>query len=646
MDNLKGIFPYNKWTRIEDVIATTDFPEHQDFFSLLKMKNVDIELWEDAKKIYDYHHTTLNENDPDYWANMSDWLKYYNLLDVTPFLRAIENQFKKLGDAFSIVPLEHLSLPSMAMRAMFNNFDQRFAYCSAFSRKSNAHKVRQLFRQNVIGGLTNVFHRHIDLGFDERSDIAMPATARYLNQSKYTNILALDFNSMYLYAQGRPMPTTPGLEWDVTKRCVIKRSLLSQVSFGQLQWLYWLQATFCHSREGERLQLQHAYFQGEQCVICDKISCVEHKMTADGALEKDGKQYYFEYYGCWFHHCDKCGNKHASRISPDVSERRARKQLEKEQIMRSKGILIIKHECEWMRERKTLSSSTIKTEMPRILNRNDDETSLLSAIGNGSIYGFLVADVKTDDSVIENTSKDFLFPFIIKRMTLDASYLSPFMASQMDENKRKTYQSSTVVQGYNATQLFMLSTQAKFYLDAGMKITNVTKFIQFIQAPCLLPFVNKVIGLRTQARRSKDKPKEQTAKMIGNSGYGKTAEDVTRHRQSLIFGDVKKFKKKMLSPLVINHSLLCREIDCFGGDDDDDDNSIIELTTASNFCPQPRDPPMVISPSASLPPSGKNTWQEYQKCCTISTGKTKQMTQVIVIVTVCFDPVKINLVKE
>lgn len=63
----------------------------------------------------------------------------------------------------------------------------------------------------------------------------------------------------------------------------------------------------------------------------------------------------------------------------------------------------------------------------------------------------------------------------------------------------------------------------KFYLELGLKIRNVTKFVQFVGAKTLRPFANKVYTMRCEATVEKDESKQTTAKLFGNSGYGKCA---------------------------------------------------------------------------------------------------------------------------
>ena len=58
-------------------------------------------------------------------------------------------------------------------------------------------------------------------------------------------------------------------------------------------------------------------------------------------------------------------------------------------------------------------------------------------------------------------------------------------------------------------------------MKAGIKIKNITKFIQFQPARVLEGFAQHVIRMRTDAEKKGETTKSLTAKVFGNSGYGK-----------------------------------------------------------------------------------------------------------------------------
>ena len=131
-----------------------------------------------------------------------------------------------------------------------------------------------------------------------------------------------------------------------------------------------------------------------------------------------------------------------------------------------------------------------KTQVGRILCR-DDEENLLKAIASDELYGFLVCDVSTPEHLIkEYEAAGFLFPPVISRMDITEDHLSPYMRERYIEEQRKPQ--STVVQTYNGNGIFVLSSMVQFWMERGMKISNVQRFIQYQPGQALEPFVQKV----------------------------------------------------------------------------------------------------------------------------------------------------------
>ena len=99
-------------------------------------------------------------------------------------------------------------------------------------------------------------------------------------------------------------------------------------------------------------------------------------------------------------------------------------------------------------------------------------------------------------------------------------HVSDYMKERLIVNEKKIIK-STIVQTYNGKQLLLMSSLIQLYMKLGMKISNVTKFIQYVPAPVFKPFTEKVVELRVQAELVGDKAKSLTSKLFGNSAYGK-----------------------------------------------------------------------------------------------------------------------------
>ena len=74
---------------------------------------------------------------------------------------------------------------------MLSLYDQSLPYCYSFNHKND--EVRQWFRESIIGGLSAVYHRHIDLSGSTTS----PHAARHVpNGDLITHCIFVDFNRL------------------------------------------------------------------------------------------------------------------------------------------------------------------------------------------------------------------------------------------------------------------------------------------------------------------------------------------------------------------------------------------------------------------------------------------------------------------
>ena len=146
------------------------------------------------------------------------------------------------------------------------------------------------------------------------------------------------------------------------------------------------------------------------------------------------------------------------------------------------------------------------------------KTTLLKAIKDGEVFGFVRCDVNSPDAMVEKHLKNgFLFPPVITKQVIDDEMLSPYMKEQNDKKPLKT-KDSTPIQTYNGTNLFLFTPLIQLYMKLGLKISNVTEVVQYYPGKCFLPFVNRVVKLRSEATRDGDDAKQLTAKLFGNSG--------------------------------------------------------------------------------------------------------------------------------
>ena len=92
---------------------------------------------------------------------------------------------------------------------MMNSFNSKMPY--AYTPGPEFKAVQDNNREVGIGGITNVFRRHINLT-DQPSP---PASKFTVTGERFTYFGFLDFNAMYPSCMKKKMPLTAGIKWEL-----------------------------------------------------------------------------------------------------------------------------------------------------------------------------------------------------------------------------------------------------------------------------------------------------------------------------------------------------------------------------------------------------------------------------------------------
>ena len=505
----KSIWPYSYFQSVEEIKAAKNFPPLAAFTSKLRGNaKPDMQIYIAAKTEF-YRRKLLPKSDPDKISSMYGFLKFYNKMDVQPLVIALENCFKAYYKYFGVNAITAMSLPSLAQEAMFRNYSPDAPLIYSFAEANR--EINELFRSRVFGGLVNTYRRHV-CTYD-RGDI--PKAARYAdNGDPFTSIISLDFTSMYLTCQKQDMPTSPGIYWRRENRKFRKNIMCSGHSFKAQQWLSYMQVTdpFLENKDGSRTTIETKYFRGEVKIWSSRTR--KKTWPVDGYAKTDHGIKIYEFQGERWHsacpHCNPygCDSKWWTK---------------KEDISRQGYKLDVIWECQFDKLLPKIQH-VVTPDLHDILKISSTEQDIIEGIRSGKIFGFILCDISSPEEITEEMSD---FPPLINRLKLTDEHLTPFMKKQvkLEYPNLKKFERETLVQCFNAKDHLLLTTLAQFYLEKGLSISNITKFIQYTPRKSLTPFVDHVTKMRIDAETHKvpGKPsmKGNTAKIYGNSGYGK-----------------------------------------------------------------------------------------------------------------------------
>ena len=161
-------------------LSSIRLPFYQCWYSSLKNKDISIDEYVEANKLYNKHNM----------VNMFEYLKYYNNRDVIPMVEAVNKMFDfyraKGLDMFK----DAISLPGLAYKMLMNCSKANF---SLFEEKDK--HLYYLLKNNIRGGPSIIFNR-----FQEVNKTLI----RGLKLCK--NITGYDANTLYLWAIMQEMP--------------------------------------------------------------------------------------------------------------------------------------------------------------------------------------------------------------------------------------------------------------------------------------------------------------------------------------------------------------------------------------------------------------------------------------------------------
>ena len=232
-ETTKSIFPYEKFKSVESLENETSWPPISDFKSSLhthsfKYSAEDFTHFINKLRSKSSHNDAriLQQLDPsghsssiadlvnsvfpikldvyiEMWLyyeeqyrlgkmkSMLDYLRYYNSLDTISLVQAFQNYITSFLDNFDCNPNDFLTLPGLAERVMWSKFtSDKYA---AYTVGNSFGHVNKLIRKHLMGGLSCVFHRHIEVGPSADEFDRKVTTAK--NGQKFDRIVAMDANS-------------------------------------------------------------------------------------------------------------------------------------------------------------------------------------------------------------------------------------------------------------------------------------------------------------------------------------------------------------------------------------------------------------------------------------------------------------------
>lgn len=497
----KANFPYEYIDSFSKLFETK-LPEPEAFYSSLREECISMEEYKQCQeywKMYDM-------------KNLRDFLVFYNLRDVVPFLEACTTMLSLYWARFGIdIFREAMSLPGVTERYLFKSIpNTRF---SLFSE--NTKEIYYSLKSSMRGGLSMVMSR---LAIKDETYI------RNNVQKPVKTIIGLDFNALYLWAQSQDTPTGYFDFWTFiekkTKFQKLKRSKPISVEWLEYESL----------KTGKYIQHQG---NNKERVLGPR------RLPVDGYC--DETQTVYEFYGCYWH-CHEC-LAGMQNIEKDCVE--AQNWIkEKEAYIKDLGFkLVTIWECEWHKVRKHFLRTTRKFQdlywVP--------ESEMRKAILDGSVFGFAKVDIYTPDELKCEYAD---FPPIIKHAQVGRKDIGDFMEKYAEKTGQLKKPRNNLISSYFGEKIVMSTEMIKFLVSHGLDLKKIYEVYQYDREQPFEAFRDKV----TKHRQEGDQDPSlamiaDTFKLLGNTGYGKTLTNKESH-EDVIYADYEKAAECSLSPFM------------------------------------------------------------------------------------------------
>ena len=463
----KGFFPY-EWVDSLDKLQHPALPPHEAFYSSLSNKNISFEEYKYCQQVWTDNNI----------QTFRDFLIWYNNLDVQPFCDALE-KMSAFWKAKKIDMLRQgISIPGITLIYLFSTLEPGIFF-SLFNEKNK--DLYTLFKQNLVGGPSIIFHRYHEAGKTVIREHEMKSQGK--TPKLCQKVVGYDANGLYLWAIMQEMPTG-----SFTRRRKENEFRAEQNVKMATQWLEWE----AHSRN---INIRH-----EMNDIEKRIG--EKRLPVDGF--HGPSQTVFQFHGCYWHghQCflNEGKEMNDTRKKPMVELRKETENISA--YIKDQGYNLVEmYECQWLELKRTnlevihFIQSKFRRPFGNYVTLN--EKQILSAIKRGILFGVVECDIRVPEALKQKFSE---MPPIFKNTEISRDDIGPYMKAFAEKHNLMRRPRRSLIGSYFGEKILLATPLIKWYLEHGLKVTKIYQIIQYTPVPCFKPFGEAV----SDARRAGD----------------------------------------------------------------------------------------------------------------------------------------------
>ena len=191
-------------------------------------------------------------------------------------------------------------------------------------------------------------------------------------------------------------------------------------------------------------------------------------------------------------------------------------------------------------------------EMPcgkeKVFSTNPEERDeLIQNVLNDKLFGFFQVDIEVPEQLLDKFS-EFSPLFILSEVPED-QITQHMHAYKINTGRKKIKNNKKLLGVMKAEKILLYSPLLKWYLNHGLQVTKIHKYISYTSGRPFKWFPEEVSTARRAADHAKNKRQlGDTAKLKGNSFYGKLIENQEKHISTKFTTDENLIDKIFRSP--------------------------------------------------------------------------------------------------
>ena len=178
---------------------------------------------------------------------------------------------------------------------------------------------------------------------------------------------------------------------------------------------------------------------------------------------------------------------------------------------------------------------------------SEEKDELIQNVLNDKLFGFFQVDIEVPEQLLDKFS-EFSPLFILSEVPED-QIPQHMHAYKINTGRKKIKNNKKLLGVMKAEKILLYSPLLKWYLNHGLQVTKIHKYISYTSGRPFKWFPEEVSGARRAADQDKNKSQlGDTAKLKGNSFYGKMIENLEKHMNTKFTTDENLIDKMFRSP--------------------------------------------------------------------------------------------------